>query len=108
MLREVASRNNMVIATGGGAVLDSESRVLMKRSGTVVYLSVAAKILYNRMQQDTKRPLLQVGDKKAMIESIVKEREPLYREIADIVFDGHKKTPAVAAQELASLIRQQT
>jgi shikimate kinase len=106
MLREVASRNNMVIATGGGAVLDSESRALMKRSGTVVYLSVAAKVLYNRMQQDTKRPLLQVGDKKAMIESIVKEREPLYKEIADIVFDGHKKTPALAAQELASLIRQ--
>lgn len=107
MLREVASSNNMVIATGGGAVLDSESRALMARSGTVVYLSVAAKVLYNRMQQDTKRPLLQVGDKKAMIESIVKEREPLYKEIADIVFDGHKKTPAVAAQELASLIRQQ-
>ena len=107
MLREVASRNNMVIATGGGAVLDSESRVLMKRSGTVVYLCVAAKVLYNRMQQDTKRPLLQVGDKKAVIESIVKEREPLYKEIADIIFDGHKKTPAVAAQELASLIRQQ-
>lgn len=108
MLREVASRNNMVIATGGGAVLDSENRVLMKRSGTVVYLSVAAKVLYNRMQQDTKRPLLQVGDKKAVIESIVKEREPLYKEIADIVVDGHQKTPAAAAQELASLIRQQT
>lgn len=108
MLREVASRNNMVIATGGGAVLDSENRVLMKRSGTVVYLSVAAKVLYNRMQQDTKRPLLQVGDKKAVIESIVKERESLYKEIADIVVDGHQKTPAAAAQELASLIRQQT
>lgn len=107
MLREVAGRNNMVIATGGGAVLDSESRALMKRSGTVVYLSVEAKVLYNRMQQDTKRPLLQGGDKKTMIESIVKERAPLYKEIADIVFDGQKKTPAVAAQELASLIRQQ-
>lgn len=107
MLREVAGRNNMVIATGGGVVLDSENRVLLKRSGTVVYLSVATKVLYNRMQQDTKRPLLQVGDKKAMIETIVKEREPLYREVADIVFDGHKKTPALAAQELVSLIRQQ-
>ena len=107
MLREVASRNNMVIATGGGAVLNSESRALMKRGGTVVYLLVAAKVLYSRMQQDTKRPLLQVGDKKAMIESIVKEREPLYKEVADIIFDGQKKTPIVAAQELAVLIRQQ-
>lgn len=106
MLCEVANRNNMVIATGGGAVLDSESRALMKREGVVVFLSVATKVLYNRMQQDTKRPLLQGGDKKSMIESIVKEREPLYKEIADIVFDGHKKTPALAAQELASLIRQ--
>jgi len=107
ILREVASRGNIVIATGGGVVLDSENRVLLNRSGTVVYLSVAAKVLYNRMQQDTKRPLLQVSDKKAMIDSIVKEREPLYREIADIVFDGHKKTPAASAQELALLIRQQ-
>jgi len=104
MLREVADRNNMVIATGGGVVLNGENRVLLKSSGTVVYLSVAVKVLCNRMQQDTKRPLLQVGDKKAVIESIVKEREPLYKEIADIVFDGHKKTPAAAAQELASLI----
>lgn len=107
ILREVARRNNLVIATGGGVVLDSDNRVLLKRNGTVVYLSVTTKVLYNRMQQDTKRPLLQVDDKKAMIENIVKEREPLYREIADIVFDGHKKTPALAAQELASLIRQQ-
>ena len=107
MLGEVASRNNMVIATGGGVVLGSENRELLKRSGTVVYLSVGAKVLFNRMQQDTKRPLLQVEDKQAMIEGIVKEREPLYREVADIVFDGHKKTPVVAAQELASLIRQQ-
>lgn len=106
MLCEVANRNNMVIATGGGAVLDSENRALMKRAGIVVFLSVTTKVLYNRMQQDTKRPLLQGGDKKAMIASIVKEREPLYKEIADIVFDGHKKTPALAAQELASLIRQ--
>ncbi|OUS12387.1 shikimate kinase [Gammaproteobacteria bacterium 53_120_T64] len=108
MLGEVASRNNMVIATGGGVVLDSENRELLKRSGTVVYLSVDAKVLFNRMQQDTKRPLLQVEDKQAMIEGIVKEREPLYREVADVVFDGHKKTPVVAAQELASLIRQQS
>jgi len=107
MLKEVSSRNNRVIATGGGVVLDDGNRALLKRSGTVVYLSVAAKVLYSRMQQDTKRPLLQVDDKKAMIEGIVKEREPLYREIADIVFDGHKKTPLVAAQELAALIRQQ-
>ncbi|MBL4782442.1 MAG: shikimate kinase [Porticoccaceae bacterium] len=106
MLGEVASRNNMVIATGGGVVLDRENRELLKRNGTVVYLSVDAKVLFKRMQQDTKRPLLQVEDKEAMIEGIVKEREPLYREIADIVFDGHKKTPVVAAQELASLIRQ--
>jgi len=107
MLNQVAGRDNMVIATGGGVVLDGDNRVQLKRSGTVVYLSVATKVLYSRMQQDTKRPLLQVGDKKAMIESIVREREPLYREIADIVFDGQKKTPTAAAQELAGLIRQQ-
>ncbi len=107
MLREVAGRNNMVIATGGGVVLDGENRALLKSSGTVVYLAVAVSVLCNRMQQDTKRPLLQVDDKKAVIEGIVKEREPLYKEIADIVFDGHKKTPAAAAQELAQLIGQQ-
>ena len=107
MPREMASRDSMVIATGGGVVLDSESRALLKCSGTVVFLSVAAKTLYSRMQQDTKRPLLQVADKKSMIDSIVKEREPLYKEVADIVFDSHKKTPTVAAQELASLIQQQ-
>ncbi len=105
ILGDLVGRSNMVLATGGGVVLSKENRALLQCSGTIIYLAVAPQILYSRIQQDTKRPLLQVDDKKTMIEKIVRERDPLYREIADIVFDGHKKTPASAAQELASLIR---
>ncbi|MBQ0721555.1 MAG: shikimate kinase AroK [Gammaproteobacteria bacterium] len=106
MLKDLVAGNNIVLATGGGVVLSAENRALLKCSGTVVFLAVAPQILISRMQQDTKRPLLQVEDRKAVIEDIVREREPLYREVADIIFDGHRKTPAVAAQEIVSLIQQ--
>lgn len=107
VLRDLCGKGNMVLATGGGVVLSKDNRALLERSGMVVYLAVDPQVLYGRMQQDTKRPLLQVEDKQGAIEQIVQEREPLYREVADLIFDGHKKTPQAAAQELAALLKSQ-
>ncbi|MBV1932553.1 MAG: shikimate kinase [Porticoccaceae bacterium] len=105
MLTELASKNNVVIATGGGVVLDPGNRVLMSSSGLVVYFVVPRETLYERTLRDTKRPLLQVADRRAVIDKLLAEREPLYREVAELVYEGVNNSPVATAEELARLIQ---
>ena len=105
MLSELVSKKNVVIATGGGIVLNPDNRILMSRSGLVVYLAVPLKTLYERTLRDTKRPLLQVADRRAVIDKLVAEREPLYQEVAELVYEGVNNSPSATAEELVSLIR---
>jgi shikimate kinase len=105
MLIELASKKNAVIATGGGIVLDPENRALMSGSGLVIYLAVPLETLYERTMRDTKRPLLQVADRRAVIDKLVAEREPLYREVAEFTYKGVNSSPSATAEELVSLIQ---
>lgn len=105
ILSEVATLDNIVIATGGGVVIRPENRDLLKKSGTVIYLAIPPEALYRRTLRDTKRPLLQVQDRRALIERLVREREPFYREVADIIYDGINTTPHASANALRSLIQ---
>lgn len=91
LIEELASRSNIVLATGGGAVLDPANRVLLKKGGTIVYLTAPAAVLARRTVRDRRRPLLRGGDRLQRIEQLLSERETLYREIADVVIDtaGH-------------------
>ncbi len=97
----LTQRKRIVIATGGGAVLDPESRSRMASRGTVIYLQTSVHEQLKRTRRSTHRPLLQTKDPKAALSSLLEIRDPLYREIADIVFptDG-QKVPNVA-RELA-------
>ena len=105
MLSELASKKNVVIATGGGIVLNPDNRILMSSGGLVVYLAVPLETLYERTLRDTKRPLLQVADRRAVIDKLVAEREPLYREVAELVYEGVNSSPSATAEELVSLIQ---
>lgn len=81
-------RDAFVVATGGGAILNPASRALMSARGFVVYLHAAAELLYARTQNDKGRPLLQVADPLSKIRDLVERRDPLYREIADLVVES--------------------
>jgi shikimate kinase len=74
-----------VVATGGGAVLRAENRECMQRTGTVIYLHANVDTLLARTAGDRNRPLLQVDNPRAKIESLLAEREPLYRATAHVV-----------------------
>lgn len=87
-LAQLAAIGNQVIATGGGAVLSPANRARMSGTGVVVYLHAPPDLLYARTKHDRKRPLLQVADPLARIASLVEKRDPLYREIADIVVES--------------------
>jgi len=77
----------MILATGGGAVLAPENRAMLRERGVVVYLRARADELYRRLAYDKSRPLLQTEDPQARIAELLAQREPLYEEVADLVFD---------------------
>ena len=87
VLEECSARPNLVLATGGGAVLAAENRFRLKSRGIVVYLRATPEELYRRVARDRNRPLLQTADPQARIRELVATREPLYEEVADVVFD---------------------
>ncbi|MDR2092017.1 MAG: shikimate kinase [Azoarcus sp.] len=90
MLDELTAEPDIIVATGGGAVLDPGNRALLVRRGTVIYLDVPPHVLWERTRHDRNRPLLQVPDPRARIEELYRQRDPLYREIADIIIDGER------------------
>ncbi len=85
VLAELSTEPNLVIATGGGAILRTENRAILKQSGMVIYLNVPPEMLYERTCKDPNRPLLQVADPLGKINELFQLRDPLYREVADVV-----------------------
>jgi shikimate kinase len=87
-LAQAARETGLVVATGGGVVLNPMNRARMSASGYVVYLYAPPEQLYARTKHDKSRPLLQVADPLARIRYLVEKRDPLYREVADIVIES--------------------
>lgn len=92
ILKELAQRKNIVLATGGGAVLSPANRELLKQCGMVVYLKSSVHDLWHRTGHDHNRPLLQTADPHAKLQSMYDQREPRYLEIADIVMHTGKQS----------------
>jgi len=103
MLSELVCRDNIVLATGGGAVLSEQNRRLLTAHGTVIYLRASANDLWRRTRHDKNRPLLQTGDPLERLQELLAQRDPLYREVADIIID----TGSQSLSNLASRIEQQ-
>jgi len=106
MLAELASRRNIVLATGGGAVLSADNRRLLAGNGVVVYLRAAAPDLWSRTRHDKNRPLLKTAEPLARLEQLLAERDPLYRSIADIIVDSGRQSVGSLAQRLEQQLRE--
>jgi shikimate kinase len=87
-IAELTSTSDIVLATGGGVVLNPENRRLLHDTGWVVYLNVPPGMLYERTRHDRNRPLLRVDDPLGKLEELHALRDPLYREVAHLVVDG--------------------
>ena len=87
VLEKSINKDDVVISTGGGIVTVKENRALMIDKGKVVYLKTPLEIQLKRTEKDKKRPLLAKGNKKQILETLKKERDPKYEEIADITID---------------------
>jgi shikimate kinase/3-dehydroquinate synthase len=91
VLAELTERKNIILATGGGAVLNPENREILRRSGIVVYLRASVGDLYRRTQHDKNRPLLQTQNLYARLSELYTQRDTLYRETAHVVIDSGKQ-----------------
>jgi shikimate kinase len=90
------------MATGGGAVLMPENRMLLKNNGKVVYLRANVHDLWLRTRNDKSRPLLQGGNIRHKLEKLYIERDPIYTSLSDCIVD----TGAQSANDIASHIEQ--
>jgi shikimate kinase len=91
-IRDLAGRHNMVLATGGGAVLDGDNRAILKQNGIVIYLKASAHDLWQRTRHDRNRPLLQTENPYARLVELFQQRDPLYRQVSDIVVQSGKQS----------------
>ena len=104
VLDELSQEDRVLVATGGGAVLKDKNRVYLKERGIVVHLDTAVELLVKRTANDKKRPLLQNGNSRAILEKIKKDRDPLYREVSDVrVFIGDNSSKKAVLQILENL-----
>jgi len=106
MLAELTARRDIVLATGGGAVLSADNRRRLSENGVVVYLRAAAAELWSRTRRDKNRPLLKAADPRAKLEQLFAERDPLYREVADTIVDTGSQSVGNLAHRLEQQLLQ--
>ena len=96
VIEELSQHSGVVMATGGGAILDAGNRSVLANTGWVIYLDVPTHVLLDRTRHDTNRPLLQVADPRAKLEGLRAQRDALYREIANVIVDGARNNSQAA------------
>ena len=104
MLDKLTQRPEIVLATGGGAVIKPENRQVLQQRGLCVYLKADVDELLKRAAHDKNRPLLQTDKPKKKLTALMKEREPWYREVAALVFDTQRKNSASSASVLHKML----
>lgn len=109
-LRELLAADKLVVAAGGGAVLDPRNRTAMQNSGPVIWLTARLETILQRLREDEssreRRPALTNLQQHAEVERLLADREPLYREVATfaVVTDG--RTPCDIADEIVARLPQ--
>ena len=101
---DLSRMDGVVLATGGGAVLDADSRSRLGARGFVVYLKTSVEQQLQRTTRGRQRPLLENEDPRKVLEDLLTEREPLYLEIADLTVDTDGRKVNAVANEILDAI----
>ncbi len=108
VIQELVQLDNIVLATGGGAILDKENRAALASNGQVIYLKGSVHDLWHRTRHDRSRPLLQTEDPLARLKELYKQRDPLYAEVADLVVQSGKQSAQHLTMKLLQELEQTT
>ena len=100
VIEELTALEGVVMATGGGAVLDEQNRRMLSARGFVVYLQCTPEQQYERTYRDKNRPLLQIEDPLAKLKSLMEQREPYYRQTADLIIVSDRRNALSVAREI--------
>jgi len=100
VIADLTQRSGIVLATGGGAILDPASRAQLTQRGWVVYLETSVAQQAERAGRTRHRPLLNGGDPRVRLEALMEIREPLYREIADFIAVTTRKRVSQVAERI--------
>jgi shikimate kinase/3-dehydroquinate synthase len=102
VIADLTARQGIVLATGGGAVLDPRSRRALRERGTVIYLRAGVDSILQRTSHDRNRPLLQTADPRRRLEELSTQREPFYREVAHLTIDTGRPNVQWLVQSILS------
>lgn len=105
-IAELTALPGIVLATGGGAVMSPANRALLSSRGLVIYLRAAPEDLWRRTRRDRNRPLLQTSDPLGRLRALHEQRDPLYREVADLVVDTGAQSVSALTTRIQQLIGQ--
>lgn len=100
VIDELSQREGIVLATGGGAVMDADSRQHLAARGFVVYLRTSVEQQLERTRRGRERPMLASGDREDVLRKLLEAREPLYQQIADITVETDRRRVAAVAEEI--------
>lgn len=98
-------RGERIYSVGGGTPVRAVNRSLLKKLGTVVYLRAQPETIYERLKDDTTRPLLQGEEPLGKIRRLMAEREEAYMEAADVVLDVDELTPDQVVERIAEYVK---
>ncbi len=100
VIEDLVAEERIVLATGGGAVLDAENRQNLTSRGVVIYLQCTPEQQFSRTSRDRGRPLLQTDDPLQVLRELMEERDPIYRQVADLVVSTEKRGTASVVKEI--------
>lgn len=100
MIKELTKKQDVVLATGGGVVMEKQNRKFLAENGFVIYLCAPVEQLIRRTAHDKNRPLLQTDNPKKTIQDLLKIRDPLYKEVADLVMETNGFTVTQVVSKL--------
>lgn len=102
VIAELSMQDGLVLATGGGVVMRPENRRALHAGGRVVYLHASVEQQIDRTSRDRNRPLLRTANPSQVLRDLMAMRDPLYREVADIIIETDERPPRMVVQEILS------
>lgn len=106
VIADMAQQNDIIMATGGGAVLRPENRAALAGGGYVIYLHTSVDQQLERTCKDKNRPLLQTENPRAVLESLMAQRDPLYRQVCDLLIKTDKRHPRGVVSTIVRKLEQ--
>lgn len=105
MIAELVLEDGIVLATGGGVVIREANRQALARNGLVVYLRTSVEQQLQRTAKDRQRPLLRTADPEKVLRELMARRDPLYREIADLIIDTDQRGPKIVVNTIIGALK---